>query len=165
MCSIPTGTAKEKKYSKKENISSNLEYDNYREYQEYQEKRLKSILSSIEGISNVKVMITVEEGVEKVVLKEEPYSEKNIEEYDSSGGKRNTNEKNCEEKVVMYSDSDGGDIPYVIKEKAPKIQGVAVVADGVKNSDKKSEVIAIIESLFSLPAHKITVIESSTLNK
>ena len=50
-------------------------------------------------------------------------------------------------------------LPYIVKELEPEIAGVLVIAEGGNNEVIKSDVIAAVQVLFDVPAHKIKVMK------
>ena len=148
--SVPKGC----NISKKDKSEEKIIIQNTDSYEKRTEKRLKKLIEKMDGVTDVDIMITLKSGGEKVILKQQPYSKKNIEEKDSSGGVRKTDE-------IYYKDENGDEKPYVIKENTPAIEGIVVIGCGLGESKKKSEVISAIEALFPISAHKISVIEKS----
>lgn len=123
---------------------------NYQQSVQYEDtimEEIKTMIESIDGISDVKVMVTFKSGSEKVLQ----------EDSDSS-----TNEKGdtTVKKTTVILNQNGGDYPYVIKEIYPKIEGVAITASGVQVSNKSEEIVNMIAALFDIPVHKISVIKN-----
>ena len=128
------------------------------DYCEKLEKRLEDLISKIDGIGEVKVMITLKATEEKIVLTEVSY-EKNDENSTDSSGVVNTKNSYKEDRVVVYEEgSDGNKVPYVTKEKAPEIEGIAVIAEGGNNADNVLKISEIAQALFGISSHKISVI-------
>ena len=128
------------------------------DYCEKLEKRLEDLISKIDGIGEVKVMITLKATEEKIVLTEVSY-EKNDENNTDSSGVVNTKNSYKEDRVVVYEEgSDGNKVPYVTKEKAPEIEGIAVIAEGGNNADNVLKISEIAQALFGISSHKISVI-------
>lgn len=121
------------------------------------EDRLEDILTSVEGAGNVKVMITLKNSSTKEVLKEEPYTEKLVKEEDGDGGSRDTSEKSQDYNVIYESDSDGNSVPFIISETSPKVEGVAVLAQGGDSVVVKEKITSIIKALFDIEINKIAV--------
>jgi stage III sporulation protein AG len=117
------------------------------DYESYIKKNIKEMIENIDGISNVKVMVTFKSGSEKV-LKEDTEDNK-TKEGDTS--KKKT--------TVIFNQSEG-DSPYVIKEIYPQIEGVAIAASGENLQNKKGEIINMIAALFDIQVHKISVISN-----
>lgn len=128
------------------------------EYGEKLENRLKEILNRIEGISDVNVMITLKCGNESIILTEDSVQESIKKDTDENGFVSEQSEYRKEEIVVYEKKSSGESIPYVVKENAPKIEGVAVVAKGAESSENMIKIISIVKALFDVEAHKISVV-------
>lgn len=148
---------------KKENVSDNVSETVQQDisgqtlgaYIEAQEKRLAQIISKIDGAGEVAVMITAKASEEIVVGKDVTASRSLIEETDSSGGSRKTDEENRSE-----SSLDNGDgAPYVIKTLEPEIEGVAVAAQGADQPEVVREIMNTVSVLYNVPVHKIKVVK------
>jgi len=127
-------------------------------YIQQQEERLEAILAQIEGIGQVEVMISVSASREKVILSDNPYDQKTVEEQDAAGGTRVTKEVSREDETI-YESNGSGQTPYVIKELEPELAGVLVLAEGADNAVGRTEIVEAVEALFGLPAHRIKVIK------
>lgn len=99
-------------------------------YVENQEERLKALLEQIEGVGKIRVMIRAKASKEYVVEKDVTTNGSSIEETDSQGGSRLSKDTNRSETSVYTTDGSGNDIPWVIKEMEPQIEGVVVAAEG-----------------------------------
>lgn len=127
-------------------------------YAEREERKLEKILGQVEGIGKVKVMITLASSEERMTLQDTDNSESSTSEQDSSGGTRRQEEYSIKSENVIIS-SDGDETPYVVQVNSPKIEGVAVVAQGAGTGEKDSEIIDAVEVLFSIEPHKIKVMK------
>lgn len=47
----------------------------------------------------------------------------------------------------------------MLKELAPEIEGILVLADGADRATVKAEIVDAVQALFPLPAHKIKVLK------
>lgn len=128
-------------------------------YERLLEERLKSTLSKVEGVGQIDVMITIKTTSEKIVLKENPYTNNTTTETDSEGGSRNSTEISQSDSAVYIEESDGSKTPYVIKEIEPKIEGVVVIAQGGDKAAIVSEIMDAVAALFDVPSHKIKVLK------
>ena len=117
-----------------------------RDYETTIEQKVKKIISSVEGVSNVNVMVTFKCGNEKVL-------QSDSENSSDDGGK-----SSLKKSTVILNKNDG-DSPYIIKEINPQIEGIAVTAKGITNG-KKEEIMNMLSALFDVPIHKISVIEN-----
>ncbi|MDD2971735.1 MAG: stage III sporulation protein AG [Lachnospiraceae bacterium] len=123
------------------------------------EQRLEKLLSSMEGVGNVKVMITLQATAEQVVEKDQPNNHSVTTETDGAGSNRNVNDTTREETTVYITDGSGNQIPYVVKELEPVVEGVTVVAQGGGNPVINKNITDIIQALFGIEAHKIMVVK------
>ena len=128
-------------------------------YEEQLEKRLSTILSQVAGAGRVEVMVTLESRGERIVEKDTPESRKSVEETDSSGGSRTTDEQDWGEETVYYEDGSGGKSPYVVKELEPNIEGVLVLAEGGDSAVVKQELLEAVQALFPIEAHKVKIMK------
>ena len=128
------------------------------EYAAREEDKLEKILGQAEGIGKVKVMITLASSEEHMVLQDTDNKESSTEEHDKSGGSRIKEEYSMKSENVIIS-SDGSGQPYVVQVNSPKIEGVAVVAEGAGSGKKDSEIIDAVVALFSIEPHKIKVMK------
>lgn len=122
-------------------------------YTENLESRLEKILSQIQGVGNVKVMITLAASTEKIV-------EKDIEIRNASSESDTENSvSNDRTEQSVYSNFSEGELPYVKQELSPVIEGVLVVADGGDNAVVKQNITEAIQALFDIDTHKIRVMK------
>lgn len=128
-------------------------------YTKYLEEKLEKILTTVEGVGNVKVMITVSASGEQIIEKDLPNSKSITTEADADGGNRNINEYENKESTVYLTDSNGNQIPYVVKQLEPAIEGVMVVAQGGGNAIVNKNITEVIQALFGIEAHKIVVVK------
>ena len=128
-------------------------------YEEQLEKRLSAILSQVAGAGRVEVMVTLESRGERIVEKDTPESRKSVEETDSSGGSRTTDEQDWGEETVYYEDGSGGKSPYVVRELEPNIEGVLVLAEGGDSAVVKQELLEAVQALFPIEAHKVKIMK------
>lgn len=125
------------------------------------EGRLKNILRKVQGIGDVEVMITLKTTGEKIPLKDEPYTQEELEEADGEGGNRTSNRIQKEESTVMVTGEGGNTQPYILQEREPEVEGIAVIAEGGDNVFVIKDIIETCEVLFDIPAHKVKVMKMS----
>ena len=135
------------------------EEDNTGGYAGELEERLESLLASMEGVGNVKVMVTLDSSREQVVEKDIPSTMDTTKETDSTGGSRDVINSRQEETTVYVTDSAGNKTPYVRKIREPSIEGVTVVAQGGGNAVIQKNITEVIQALFGIEAHKIKVVK------
>ena len=122
------------------------------------EQRLEEVLLAVEGVGEVKVMITLKDSGQKELQADTVREQSATSETDSSGGSRSIQENREESSTVILS-GGSSDSPYITRETAPEIEGVLVVAQGGGNAAVKAEIYEAVQALFSVPAHKIKVLK------
>lgn len=128
-------------------------------YTQEVENRLEALLSSMDGVGEVKVMVTLSSSMEQVVEKDVPYSMDTTKETDSAGGSRDVVNSKQEETTVYVTDQAGNKTPYISKTLEPAIEGVTVVAQGGENAVVQKNITDVIQALFGVEAHKIKVVK------
>lgn len=128
------------------------------------ERKLERILTNVEGVGDVKVMITVADTGENIVEKDSSRTTTTTTEADSSGGSRAVSESNIETNTV-FVESGNEKYPYVQKEKLPAVEGVVVVAEGGNSAGVVTEITEAVGALFPIEAHKIKVVPMRRTNK
>ncbi len=116
------------------------------------ESRLEDILGRIEGVGDIKVMVTLESSQEKILAEEVNSSQKSTSETDSAGGSRVTQEEDSKNSIVISNSS-----PYIVREDMPIVSGVLVVAEGGGDVAVKNTLIQSVSSLLNIPVHKVSV--------
>lgn len=129
------------------------------EYGRLLSAEVEDILKYMEGVGRVKVLVTMETSKEAVVEKDSPYTRSNTLETDSEGGTRNIADMENKEETVYVTDSQGNKTPYVVKEMAPLVKGIVVVAEGGGKSEVKESITEALVALFDLEPHKIKVVK------
>ncbi|MDK2903422.1 MAG: stage sporulation protein [Clostridiales bacterium] len=128
------------------------------------ETELADILSKVDGVGSVSVMITFESEGEKVPATDVQRSTKTTEEKDNQGGDRTIIEETNDSKHVILN-QQGASQPMIIKELAPKIRGVIVVAEGAEDVSVQADVSHAVQTVLDVPAHKVTVFAMKKQNK
>lgn len=123
------------------------------------EDRLESILAKVEGIGTVEVMITLKGSKEEIVLKDKPYTQESVKEVDGEGGNRDSSNASREDTTVLVNKGDGTSMPFILKELAPEVEGILVIAEGGGNIQIKTEIMDAVQVLFNVPAHKVKVMK------
>lgn len=110
-------------------------------YTEILEKNLEETLGEMTGVSQVKVMITLENGVEYIPA------------YETEKGGSVTEEQHA----VVLQKKDGEEA-FVLKERLPVIKGVLVVAKGVENIETERSIIEAVKTVFDISAGRVKVL-------
>lgn len=127
------------------------------EYSVWLEQRLTEVLGQVAGVGEVRVMITLKSSRELVVEREESISRSSTKESDSQGGSRVISQVETGENVIYSSEGTSSE-PYVIKTLQPEIEGVLVVAEGAGNGTVNRTITAIVQALFDVEPHKVSVV-------
>ena len=120
------------KEKQKEVYSENKQFID--EYTDTIEKKLKDLIESIDGVGNVKVLVTLKSGNEILYATDKG----------SDGG----------QKYVINDKS-----PVYISEKLPEIQGVAVVCKGGSDLKLQKEITSLIVSSLGIYSTHVYVTE------
>lgn len=122
--------------------SEDTEAEKTADYTAQLESRLEQLLSQVEGVGQVKVMLTFEGSSEKKVEKD-----------------RSLSEGSSQEETVYTETGGSGRIPYVASEKNPQVEGVLVIAQGGGNGRIRQEILEAAQALFGIEAHKIKIMK------
>ena len=142
----------EKVLAKQEEV--NMESENKNDMEE----ELENILSNINGVGNVKVLLTYSQTSTIVPMYDEDLVESNIEETDTEGGVRKTTETNSK-KSIIYKESSGEKEPITQSVITPKVEGAIITAQGANNIDVKTNIVQAVQAVTGLATHKIQVFE------
>lgn len=135
-------------------------YDSATQTQNTMETKLADILSNINGVGNVKVMLTYAETSKTMPVYNEESSEENTEETDSEGGTRKITQTDVR-KEVIYEEDDNGKTLITQSIISPKIEGAIITANGAGNAEVKTNIIQAVAAVTGLATHKIQVFEMS----
>ena len=123
------------------------------------EKDLEEILSHVQGAGRVNVKIMFESGRFYDYAENETYEENTSRELDAQGLERKTTQVRKAGEIVTTQERSGSpSYPLVRNFKAPRIQGVLVIAEGAKDTAIKRILIEAVTTLFDIPYHKVAVL-------
>ena len=103
-------------------------------YEKELASRLEEMIARLDGVSDVHVMLTLEQSY--------------AEELAGEGGE-----------YLTVRESDGGQGTVTLSRTAPKVKGVAVICRGGSSSKCQQEIISLLSALLELPTHRIFVSE------
>lgn len=127
------------------------------------ERRLEAFLHCMDGVGEVKVMLTFSATEEQVVEKDIPSQSKSqTSENDSAGGSRSVVQEDSQEDTVYITDGAGRQTPYVKKTLAARVEGVTVLAQGGGSPVIQKNITDVMQALFGIEAHKIKVAKMVT---
>ena len=133
--------------------------DNTVTYAGYWEERLEDALRYVDGVGNVRVLITLKESEHRIVEKDGTEQYSNTTEEDAAGGSRTIGESRVEKSTIYTMDENGQNMPYVIKTISPTVEGVVVIAQGAKEQGVQDNIIEAIQVLFDIDANKIKIVK------
>lgn len=122
-------------------------------YEQQLEVRLVAILRKLEGAGRVEVMLTTNATKEKVLAEEVTHHLADTKEQDQAGGTRTNEKEDKQNKIILGQ----GNMPIVVKETRPQVEGVLVLAEGGDDTNIKNAIIQAVSSLLNVPVHKISV--------
>ena len=135
--------------------SEQIALDAMEQYNKKIEKELCELLRKVDGVGDVQVMITLASSEERVTLQNDSATTESTGE-DGTGSKRQKESATTESVLVR---KDGQDTPYLVQILTPEIEGVVVVASGADSGQTDTEIIAAVQALFPVQAHKIRVMK------
>lgn len=134
---------------------SSKEYSNG-EYLDTIENKLLKILGTIQGVGKVKLMITLENGTEKIYLVDEKDSIEQVDESIGDENKKNQQIQNTEKKHIIV-DGKNGKEPIIKTEKEPVIKGVVVVFQGADNPIVNQTVLEAVKTALNITTNRICI--------
>lgn len=142
------------------NSYSDNEYKNSlieeKDYALILEEKLEDILSQLKGVGSVKVMITLEDTVEKVPAFNTTTNNETTNEIDSQGGTREIVREDMTIQVV--TNTEGSVI--VLKEIKPTVKGVIVIAEGAEDLEVKEKLYEAVKTVLGIPGNKVEIYAS-----
>lgn len=128
------------------------------EYAAYLEGELEKLLATMDGVGDVKVMITLADKGETLVEKDQVTRREGTTEVDSAGGSRNTTDISGEESTV-FSEQGNLNVPFIRQVKYPRVYGVVVSAQGGGSAETAQKITKAIQALFGIEPHKIIIVK------
>lgn len=132
--------------------SVNLELD----YGDVLERKLENILMELKGVGNVKVMITLDDTIEKIPAFNTTKNNETTSEIDSQGGTREIIREDMN--MQMVTGSEGG--LMVLKEIRPTVRGVIVLAEGAEDIKVKETLYEAVKTVLGIPGNRVEVYSS-----
>ena len=148
---IPTSFSGNTKSEQKE--SDTVQTIQYEAYEKHLEKRLSGILSTVRGISDVSVMITLENSGEAYYAQNETSETKHAED-----GIQTENIHSTSNTLALKSESGNRQMPVFLKSGMPEISGVLVTAKGVDTPSAQSDIKSAVRAVLNVSVHRIQVL-------
>lgn len=127
-------------------ITENDDEMSFTSYEKDIEERLKNLIESIDGAGNVRVMVTIESGDEKVYATESKKTENN------------------EENSYVLVDIEGSDSGLLLKIAQPEIRGVAIVCQGADSPTVRNAVVGAVTSVLGISSNRVNVSKMKNSN-
>ena len=119
-------------------------------------REIRRYIKSIKGSRLCKVMITLEDTVEKVPAFNTTTNNETTNEIDSQGG---TREIVREDMTIQVVTSTEGSV-IVLKEIKPTVKGVIVIAEGAEDLEVKEKLYEAVKTVLGIPGNKVEVYAS-----
>jgi len=115
------------------------------EYRKALETQTEKLICDLEGVSNCRVLITLESGYEYLYASDQTLDRT----YDNSG----TILSSSSSKEYML---DGDGAPVVITESLPTVSGIAVVAKNI-SPETQYRIIRLLQAAYGIKSNRISV--------
>ena len=135
-------------------MQNDREVSEWLSYETELEERLETILSTLRGVSQVSVMITLEDEGEIYYARNESADIKN-----TTDGMVQEDNRQSDGTLALKNDAGGGQSPVKLKMAKPRISGVLVTAKGAENISVQMNVMNAVRAVLDVPAHKVQVLE------
>lgn len=119
------------------------------------EDRVCEVLSQIKGAGNVKVMINFSDSGEIITATTNNSSIDKTTDTSTSGNR--TTESKTDNVSPVIIQQDGKDTPLIVKELAPDVLGVVVVAEGADNVSVRINLLQAVQTLLNVDSNKIEI--------
>lgn len=136
----------------KTNINMSLTLE---EYCDSLETEVAEILSVIDGVGQVKVMITMESGVENIYAEQEKSTADNQKKQ--TDGDLQENARSSYENEIVIVTAQNTNQPLIEKTIQPVVKGVAVVCTGADDILVESAVINTVSVVLNISTNRIYV--------
>lgn len=127
------------------------------EYCESLEKKLSEQIKDVVG-GDVKVMITLESGIEYVYASESKNNESEVEDAYSDKNQKSQKQKQIQNSYITCKDENGNEVPLVVTEIMPNVKGVVVACKNGDNEVIASAVKTLITTALDISDSKVCVL-------
>jgi len=119
---------------------------------------LQALLTQVRGVGEVRVAVRLEGSTESDFAVNTVTGNKTTQEKDRNGGSRTITEVSNNGQVVLVRDGRGQEVPVVERERAPRVAGVLVVAEGAADPRVRLALSRAVEVALAVPPHRIIVL-------
>lgn len=128
-------------------------------------QRLEEVLGHMDGIGQVRVMVTLAASSQRVFAQEIDESQRAVTETDAHGGRRSTEEASSRRQPAVMAGARAGADLLVSQIQAAPVRGVLVVAEGARDPSIRLQLVRVVQSVMDVPAHKIQVVPGRSEDK
>lgn len=121
---------------------------------------LQSILSQVDGAGKVEVSLMLNSNGVKTYASNTKNESKQTQEMDKNSGERSIREDNLASDIAVL-----GGAPILVEDKAPKVTGVLIVADGARDAAVKEELTDAAVTLLNISPHQVRVVPRGVVTK
>ncbi|MCL2399241.1 MAG: hypothetical protein FWC91_05800 [Defluviitaleaceae bacterium] len=133
-------------------------------YERILEIRLEEALSLVEGVGQVRVLVTFATGRETVFAVDRNTSVSVTQEQDAQGGTRYQSNQQNQDNTLIITDRTGVDRPIVVTETPPIIGGVVIIAEGGDDILVRDALIRATSTLLGIEIHRVQVMRMKDNN-
>lgn len=141
--------------SSSKQTSSTTSKTNATAYAAQLEGSLRSIIGNIQGVGRVKVLVTLESGVQYVY--EQNQKSTNNQTQTSGDNAQTQQNTNTEQDTVLADNGSGAQQPLIKTEMQPSVKGVVIVCDGGNDPTVQEEVLQTVMTALDLSATSISI--------
>ena len=123
------------------------------------EERLEEFFALVENAGEVKVMISPLGAWETVFAVDTNETRAYTKEEDSQGGTRETHNHQNRIETVIISNRSGADMPLILREIAPRIEGIVIIAEGGDCPFVRDALTRAARAVLGLDAHLVQVLK------
>lgn len=128
------------------------------------EARLQEVLHHVEGVGQVKVMVTLQNGYGYEYAKTEKVNHDALEDIKAADSKKVQEKKVVEESFILIEGASGKE-PLVTKELEPLIKGVVVVCEGGDQPAIVGKVVETLKVALNISSTQIAVSKLANLQQ
>ncbi len=140
---------------KKEN--TNISKITAEEYCESLEQKLSSQIKDVVG-GDVKVMITLESGIEYIYASESKNNESEVEDAYANNNQKSQKQKEMQSNYITCKDENGKEVPLVVTEIMPNVKGVVVACENGDNEVINSAIKSLVTTALDIGENKVCVL-------
>lgn len=119
---------------------------------------LRALLAEVEGVGEVRVAVRLEGSTQVDFAVNTVTGNKTTQEKDRNGGSRTITEVSNNGQIVLVRDGRGQEVPVVEQERAPRVAGVLVVAQGAADPRVKAALFHAVQVALAVEPHKIVIL-------